>query len=67
MTPFRSYLLALTAAFVVLDATGKVSWPWWWVVSPVLVGLALRGTAQFIQAALRANEKNKTEKAQARM
>lgn len=67
MKPLQVYLVVLTAAFVVLDATGRVDWPWWQVVSPVLAGLVVRGVAQFIRAAMDASAKTKAEKARAQL
>lgn len=61
MKPLSLYLVALTAAFVVLEATGKIDWSWWQVTLPILAGLVVRGVAQFFVAAVRANEKKKAE------
>jgi len=29
---------ALTIAFIVLKLLGKISWSWWWVLSPIWIG-----------------------------
>ena len=29
----------LTIIFVVLKLTGAITWSWWWVLSPTLIGL----------------------------
>ncbi len=31
----------LTIVFIVLKLTGYISWSWWWVLSPIWIGLAL--------------------------
>ena len=31
----------LTVAFVVLKLTGFIDWSWWWVLSPLWIGLAI--------------------------
>jgi hypothetical protein len=31
----------LTIVFIVLKLTGYIDWSWWWVLSPLWVGLAL--------------------------
>ena len=31
------FLSALTLIFVVLKATGLISWSWWWVLSPIWI------------------------------
>ena len=31
----------LTLLFVALKLTGHVSWPWFWIVSPLLIQMAL--------------------------
>lgn len=30
-----NFLFILTLIFIVLKATGTVSWSWWWVLSPL--------------------------------
>ena len=32
---------ALTIAFIVLKLTGVIDWSWWWVLSPIWVGILL--------------------------
>ncbi len=32
---------ALTVTFVVLKLTHYISWSWWWVLSPLIIGAAL--------------------------
>jgi hypothetical protein len=31
----------LTVAFIVLKLTEVIDWSWWWVLSPLWIGLAL--------------------------
>lgn len=31
----------LTIAFVVLKLLGKISWSWWWVISPIWISAIL--------------------------
>jgi hypothetical protein len=31
----------LTILFIALKLTGVISWSWWWVLSPLWIGLAL--------------------------
>lgn len=31
----------LTIAFIVLKLTGYIAWSWWWVLSPLWIGLAV--------------------------
>lgn len=31
----------LTIAFVVLKLTGYIEWSWWWVLSPLWIGLLI--------------------------
>lgn len=31
----------LTIAFIVLKLLGKITWSWWWVLSPIWLGFAL--------------------------
>jgi len=40
-TKFPVYPVALTAAFVALDIAGKIDWSVWWLVSPMLIALAV--------------------------
>ena len=32
----------LTIAFIVLKLTGTITWNWFWVISPILIGLFLK-------------------------
>ena len=32
---------ALTMIFIVLKLVGVINWSWWWVLSPLWIGLAL--------------------------
>lgn len=34
------FLGLLTIAFVVLRLLGKITWSWWWVISPLWLGAA---------------------------
>lgn len=31
----------LTIAFIVLKLVGTIDWSWWWVLSPLWIGLAI--------------------------
>ena len=31
----------LTIAFIVLKLTGVINWSWWWVLSPVWIGVII--------------------------
>jgi hypothetical protein len=31
----------LTIVFIVLKLIGKISWSWWWVLSPIWIGFLL--------------------------
>jgi hypothetical protein len=31
----------LTIVFITLKLLGKIDWSWWWVLSPLWIGLAL--------------------------
>ena len=31
----------LTIVFITLKLLGKIDWSWWWVLSPVWIGLSL--------------------------
>lgn len=32
---------ALTIAFVILKLLGKISWSWWWVISPLWISWSI--------------------------
>ena len=34
------FLSLLTILFIGLKLTGYISWSWWWVLSPIFVGVA---------------------------
>lgn len=34
------FLGLLTIVFITLKLIGKIDWSWWWVLSPILVGIA---------------------------
>ena len=36
-----SFTELLTLVFIVLKLTGVISWSWWWVLSPIWIGLGL--------------------------
>ena len=36
-----SFSELLTLVFIVLKLTGVISWSWWWVLSPLWIGLGL--------------------------
>jgi hypothetical protein len=31
----------LTLIFIVLKLTGSINWSWWWVLSPILIPIAI--------------------------
>ena len=31
----------LTIAFIVLKLIGRITWSWWWVLSPIWIGVLL--------------------------
>ena len=31
----------LTVAFIVLKLTGFINWSWWWVLSPLWIGIVI--------------------------
>lgn len=31
----------LTIVFIILKLTGHIDWSWWWVLSPIWIGVAL--------------------------
>lgn len=36
-----SFTGLLTIAFIVLKLIGKIDWSWWWVLSPLWIGIAI--------------------------
>lgn len=32
---------ALTIVFIVLKLTGVIDWSWWWVLSPIILGVVV--------------------------
>ena len=36
-----SFTGLLTVIFIVLKLVGKITWSWWWVVSPTLIGVGV--------------------------
>lgn len=36
-----SFCGALTIVFVVLKLLGKITWSWWWVLSPIWIDFAI--------------------------
>lgn len=36
-----SFTSLLTLIFVVCKLTGFITWSWWWVLSPILIGTAV--------------------------
>lgn len=32
---------ALTILFIALKLLGKIDWSWWWVLSPIWIGLSI--------------------------
>ena len=35
------FVSMLTVAFIVLKLTGVINWSWWWVLSPLWIGLLI--------------------------
>ena len=35
------FVSLLTVAFIVLKLTGVINWSWWWVLSPLWIGLLI--------------------------
>lgn len=35
------YPVALSAAFVALQIAGEINWAWYWLVSPMLIAIAI--------------------------
>lgn len=50
MKVFPLYMVTLTAAFVALDVTGKIDWPWWLVTLPLLIGTLIAVLAALAMA-----------------
>lgn len=50
-----NFLELLTLVFVVLKLLGKISWSWWWVLSPIWLSL---GAAIIVAIILIVHEKN---------
>lgn len=40
----------LTIVFVVLKLTGKITWSWWWVLSPVWIGWGIAAVLMIVLA-----------------
>ena len=40
-TPGLGFLEVLTLIFIVLKLLGKITWGWWWVLSPIWIPFAL--------------------------
>ena len=36
-----SFINMLTVLFIGLKLTGHIDWPWWWVLSPLWLGLVI--------------------------
>ncbi len=36
-----TFPMLLALLFITLKLTGYIAWSWWWVLSPLLIGLAL--------------------------
>lgn len=45
-------LSLLTVAFVVLKLTGFIDWSWWWVISPLPIGILVAFVLQIIKMSL---------------
>ena len=41
MTINLNWTGALTILFIVLKLTGMINWSWWWVMSPIWIGLSI--------------------------
>ena len=52
----------LTIAFIVLKLTNYIDWSWWWVLSPVWIGVGIFVIALCVALviAVRQDEKRKT-------
>ena len=35
------FVTLLTISFIVLKLIGEISWPWWWVLSPLWVTVSI--------------------------
>lgn len=42
----------LTVVFVVLKLVGTIDWSWWWVLSPIWIGIGLNIVIALIEAAV---------------
>lgn len=40
----------LTIVFVVLKLAGKITWSWWWVLSPVWIGWGIAAVLMIVLA-----------------
>lgn len=52
----------LTVAFVVLKLTSIIAWSWWWVLSPLWIGVVLWILLLIVLLALKVQEKKMREK-----
>lgn len=43
-------LILLAILFIILKITGVIGWSWWWVLSPILIPLALWIVAMCVYA-----------------
>lgn len=46
------FLTALFIVFLVLKLCGIIAWSWWWVTSPLWIGLLLITTAIIVVSAI---------------
>ncbi len=50
--PGPSFVSLLAILFIALKLTGVITWSWWWVLSPLWIGLALVSTVLFVMVCL---------------
>jgi len=48
----KYFLLVLTLIFITLKLTGNIDWSWWWVLSPILIYIAILGVLLMIAGGL---------------
>lgn len=50
--PGPSFISLLAILFIALKLTGVIAWSWWWVLSPIWIGLALVSIVLFVMVCL---------------
>lgn len=38
---FPAFPISLTVVFIILQMTHVINWSWWWIISPLWIGIAL--------------------------